>query len=167
VRGSVIAQNAIVEFWGCTIGQHFTTLSGLSQATGAEVWAPTVQTAPQELGRFFVTRTRQEGEESRAESVYLRHSSDVRPSEQTRFRDYLLQIYDALAANFEVTTPTADDEQRLIYMRDLFDRSGGIIHVMALGTESDVLVRPGEGQAWVDLWRSYRYRPNPLAETEE
>jgi hypothetical protein len=66
----------------------------------------------------------------------------------------LLGRYAELAANGDIL-PIKGEADRLTFMRDLFNRSGGNIrHILIEQKSNKSHVRPGRQEKWLELWKS-------------
>ncbi len=166
VREHVMAPGAVVEFWGCSIGAHYGAQAAWTTATGTQFRAPTqrMEIAPY----VFPERRARRGE--RGPRVYqirnrrwviYTHTDQIPPRRQARFRQWLIEKYRDLAANREIreTTPARNDDAKVAYMQNLFNRSGGIVRFMQITVrETGAQVRPGQ-PAWLGLWETAEFNP--------
>jgi hypothetical protein len=73
---------------------------------------------------------------------------------QRSFNDWLLERYAEFVANGDIL-PIKDKAQRLIFMRDLFDHANGKMrHIVILKKSDQTLIRPGNQQKWLALWKT-------------
>lgn len=166
VRENVMANDAIVEFWGCHIGTDIGARAAWSTAFGQEFRAPI---ARQETGgyRYYRrvnsgTRGAQRVPGRRGWWLRVTNTSDVPPSGQQHFRDRLLNWYSELLASQEIieTNPPRNEDQQFEYMRHLFDRSQGTIRFIQI-REGSHTFRPGQ-EGWLRLWNTEPFNPTRL-----
>jgi hypothetical protein len=137
-----MAPGAQVEFWGCYVG-------GIQQA--GDAWAGLFNSSIRSTrGEMHIAT-----ETFRTNNGVARKVSDVPKTKkvQEKFTAWLLAQYKVLRASGEAKALKTDDE-KLDYMRDLFDRSGGVIRSRYVNeTGAAAKYRPNE-QGEADLWES-------------
>lgn len=137
-----MAPGAQVEFWGCYVG-------GIQQA--GDAWAGLFNSSIRSTrGEMHIAT-----ETFRTNNGIARKVADVPKTKkvQEKFTAWLLARYAVLSASGEARALKSVDE-KLAYMRDLFDRSGGVIRSRYVNeTGATAKYRPNEkGEA--DLWES-------------
>ncbi len=169
IVAEVMARDAVVEFWGCNIGQSKKTGEAWSELFRSDfkATAHTMRTGENEFYRPAERRsdgTMEEGrtiEGNQGSWVKVTRSAEVDKRNinlQRDFRRWLLKQYDHLVANGDIKQIPNEDE-RIPYMRNLFDRSqGSIRHILIEENETERTVRPGDREAWAQLWKTFEYK---------
>jgi hypothetical protein len=137
-----MAPGAQVEFWGCYVG-------GIQQA--GDAWAGLFNSSIRSTrGEMHIAT-----ETFRTSNGVARKVADVPKTKkvQEKFTAWLLAQYAVLSASGEAKALKTNDE-KIDYMRELFDRSGGVIRSRYVNeTGATAKYRPNEkGEA--DLWES-------------
>lgn len=137
---AAMAKGGYVEIWGCNIGG--------------------VPGAPEAWAGLFDAPIRSTGAEMRvATDIFVYRNQTYTSSAkvpkakntQASFRTFLLEKYQVLSATGEIPAMKTEDEQ-FAYMKDLFDRSSGVIRSRVLTTHgSKTPHRPG-GEKEMELW---------------
>jgi hypothetical protein len=139
---TAMAPGAEVEFWGCYLGAIPEAGKAWADLFGAQVKSTTGEV---KVGHedFVVSGVGQ-----------IKHSSKVKGKNVEKlFRKWLLARHKMLSATNEAPRLGTDDE-RFTYMKDLFDRSGGVIRSRVVeDTRTKKRHRPGE-QKELDLWET-------------
>jgi hypothetical protein len=140
---AAIAKGGSVEIWGCNIGG--------------------VQGAPEAWAGLFDAPIRSTGAEMRVftdtfeyDKKTITSSAKVpkQKNPQATFRKFLLEKYQLLSATAEIPALKTEDE-RFVYMKDLFDRSGGVIRSRALTAHGSTTPnRPGSEKE-MELWHTF------------
>ncbi len=154
----VMTPGAVVEFWGCNIGNVPEAGRAWSSLFGSKFKA-TTETFKTEHGRYYRPAARGERGQTipnqKGTWIRVTRTSDVDKRNrglQDHFRQWLLQTYGELVQNGDIL-PIKDQAEQLQYMRDLFDRSDGdIIHIIVMKKSDRSLVRPGDQSSWAKLW---------------
>jgi len=137
-----MAPGAQVEFWGCYVG-------GIQQA--GDAWAGLFNSSIRSTrGEMHIAT-----ETFRTNNGIARKVADVPKTKkvQEKFTAWLLAQYAVLSASGEAKALKSNDE-KLTFMRELFDRSGGVIRSRYVNeTGATAKYRPNE-QGEADLWES-------------
>jgi len=137
-----MAPGAQVEFWGCYVG-------GIQQA--GDAWAGLFNSSIRSTrGEMHIAT-----ETFRTNKGVAHKVADVPTTKkvQDKFTAWLLAQYALLSASGEAKA-LKTDEEKLAYMRDLFDRSGGVIRSRYVNESgATAKYRPNE-QGEADLWES-------------
>jgi hypothetical protein len=156
----VMAPSAQIEFWGCNIGAVPAAGEAWSQAFGAE-FSATSETFKTGFDEFVRPADKGEtGEKVPGHGgTWVRVTSTSEIDSRSRglqasFRKWLLTRYAEFVANGDIL-PIDNKAERLAYMRDLFDRSGGQIRHILIEQKSDQQkIRPGNQKVWLKLWKT-------------
>ena len=135
---TALAPGGSVEFWGCNLG----SVPGAGEAWAKLFNAPVRSTfGDMKIGVF--------------EFPGLKASKNVPKDKksQARFRTTLLGWYKTLSSTGEVPALKTEDEQ-FAYMKNLFDKSNGVIRSRAVTRKSDSQVfRPGDAKE-DEMWHT-------------
>jgi hypothetical protein len=172
VRASM-TKDALVEFWGCNIG---------NVPVAGEAWSRIFNSTFKATSKTFragkyewmrLARKTERGELAKVGQKWFR----VVPTRNTKeidvlgngsrrkFTTWLLRIYVELVANGDILPRQGRDNQ-VKYMRDLFDRSGGDIKYIEICDKTSgncdkpggKSVRPGNPSEWKKLWKEFNFR---------
>jgi hypothetical protein len=152
---------AVVEFWGCNIGnvqKAGETWSTLFQST----FKATTETFKTFFDNYYRRASAKEQGETipglRGHWIRVTHTGEVDSRKkrlQAHFRRWLLQRYNELVKNGDVL-PIKGQDQQIAFMRDLFDRSGGDIrHILVERKKDHTRIRPGDQGNWANLWKTF------------
>ena len=174
---SVMTENAVVEFWGCNLGDVPHAGEDWSRIFNSTFKAPikTFRTGFDEYYRG--ARKNEEGETVIVQGkpkkvVRVKNTSEIDElsrADQTIFTRWLLKIYGQLVINGDIL-PRKGTENQLNYMRDLFNRSEGHIkHIEIVDETQKPLhpIRPGQHRAWKTHWKEFTFRIGNRPETEK
>ncbi|MDJ0632277.1 MAG: DUF4157 domain-containing protein [Xenococcaceae cyanobacterium MO_188.B29] len=170
VRRDVMANDAMVEFWGCNIGSDVAASGAWSTAFGRRFRA---QTGRMETGTHKYYRPVRRGtpgaQRVRGQRGWWRRVTnlgEVPAGLQQHFRTWLLRLYLELAATGEIreTRPPRNEERRFQYMRSLFDRSRGVIRFMKITERTSGRTFRPRQQGWLDLWQTEPFNPLRLTD---
>ena len=166
VRDKVMAPGAVAEFWGCNIGAYHSALRAWSTALGSEFRAIPERLITKEL-EFATKPTRKRPRQLFTHTSQIDNHKSQRLKED--FRKWCVQAYDILVSTGEIDKgkiPRKRDE-KIAYIRDLFDRSGGKIRRIAVqnrGSKQNVYPSPAQMGQWLTLWKSVKFDPMALAD---
>lgn len=165
IMKDVMSPGAVVEFWGCYVGQSPEALKAWSSVFGSRFTAPTdvFMTEPDVYHRRAEKGQRGEVHPGQPGTwVQVTSTSEIdsrNPNLKAHFRQWLLKRYQELVANEDILPQPNEDAQEK-YMRDLFNRSAGDIKHLQIGKEeSQESTRPGDRPKWMKLWQSYPVNP--------
>lgn len=169
----VMTPDAVVEFWGCSLGGYEKSArawSGLFQrrfvATSEHLridpWRYWILLGPAD------SRHRKPGEEivtdeARHRWLAKRAETSAEVDEHgaqasSRFDEFLFARYQSLVADGQIP-PVAGDRNAIVsHMRRMFDAQLGAVHELAIPTSSGP-VGPGQPARWNRLWRVLEPRP--------
>lgn len=160
---NAMTPDAVVEFWGCNIG---------TVPKAGEAWSNLFQSKFKATGDTFKTgfdqfyRRPDPGEQGKIvdglkdEVVQVVNSSEVY-SRNTNliksFESWLLRRYDELVTNGDILpVPVKGRKNRLLLMKDIFNKSNGDIKYIQIERKSDSkLIRPGNKKRWKKLWKEF------------
>jgi hypothetical protein len=138
-----MAKGGHVEIWGCNIGG----VPGATEAWSGLFDAP-IRSTGAEMRVFTDTFTY--GKKTITSSAKVPKSKNP----QASFRKFLLEKYQMLSTTGEIPALKTGDEQ-FAYMKDLFDRSGGVLRSRALTTHGSTTPnRPGSEKE-MELWHEF------------
>ena len=163
----VMAPGAQVEFWGCNIGAVPKAGEAWSQVFESEFTA-TSETFKTGFDEFMRPAGRGEAGETVAGHAgsWIKVTNTDEIAKRSKglkisFNKWLLARYAEFIANGDIL-PIDDKTERLAYMRDLFNRSGGQIRHILIEQKSDQShIRPGNQKVWLNLWKTTPAPGNP------
>ena len=147
---AAMAKGANVEFWGCYLGSVQQAGQAWADLTGAPIHST--------KGEMHVSSEKFVYATGRKTSAQARASKDVPKSAKKYFDKWLLTNYKVMAATGEAPK-FATDTEKVTYMTDLFDRSGGELRTRVI-TEKGGKAHHRPGSAGeLRLWEETT--PNP------
>jgi outer membrane protein OmpA-like peptidoglycan-associated protein len=173
VMNKVMTPDAVVEFWGCSLGGY--EKSG--QAWAALFHRPVAATTGHleiDPWRYWIllapvgSRRRGTGEREvtdaagrrwLAKSARTSAEVDKQGSQASRgFDEFLFVRYQSLVADGQIPSVAGDRSTIVSHMRRMFDAQHGAIHELAVSTPSGP-VGPGQRARWNRLWRVFEPQP--------
>jgi outer membrane protein OmpA-like peptidoglycan-associated protein len=177
----VLTPDAVVEFWGCSLGGY---------TRSARAWAtlfqrPLVATAGHlkiDPWEYWIkigpagTRAAQPGERELTDAAGKRwlakqamssaEAYSYGPLPGRAFDEFLQERYRSLVAAGQIAPVGNDPNVILPHMRQLFDAQLGAVHELAIPTQAG-RAGPGQPAQWNRLWRTFQPRPlGPAVRTE-
>jgi outer membrane protein OmpA-like peptidoglycan-associated protein len=174
VMGEVMTPDAVVEFWGCSLGGY---------EKSGQAWAELFQrpvaatTGHLEIDpwRYWIlvapagSRRRGAGEREVTDAAgqrWLAKSAQTSagvdkhgPQASHGFDEFLFARYQSLVADGQIPSVAGDRSAIVSHMRRMFDAQHGAVHELAVSTPSG-RVGPGQRARWSRLWRIFE--PLPL-----
>jgi outer membrane protein OmpA-like peptidoglycan-associated protein len=169
----VMTPDALVEFWGCSLGGY---------TTSARAWAtlfqrPLLATAGHlkiDPWEYWIkigpagTRNAQPGEQERTDAAGKRwllkramssaEAYSYGPLPGHAFDEFLQERYLSLVAEGQIASVGNDPDVILPHMRQMFDAQLGAVRALAVPTPAGK-VGPGQPAQWNRLWRTFEPRP--------
>jgi hypothetical protein len=139
---SAMAPGAEVNFWGCYIGGVPEAGMAWSNLFGTSVGSTT--------GQMKIERSDFQYKEGKKTKT-AKSSKEVPDNAQAFFKKFLLDQYKVMSATGEAPQLKGEDKQ-VEYMKDLFDRGGGVIRKRAIDTGGGKMARPGDATE-LQLWK--------------
>jgi outer membrane protein OmpA-like peptidoglycan-associated protein len=173
IMREVMTPDAVVEFWGCSLGGYEKSAQAWSALFQRRV-AATAEHLRIDPWRYWMllapagSRHRGTGEEivtDEARHSWLakraQTSAEVDkqgPRASSRFDEFLFARYQSLVADGQIPHVTGDRSAIVSHMRGMFDAQQGAVHELAVSTPSGP-VGPGQRARWNRLWRVFEPRP--------
>lgn len=173
VMREVMTKDAVVEFWGCSLGRY-----GKSGRAWAALFQRPVLATTGHLEidpwAFWMTlapagsRRRQAGEKEVTDAAGRRwlakraltsaEAYSHGPQTSRAFEEFLLTRYRSLVAEGQISSVGDDLSTIIAHMRQMFDVQEGAVHELTVSTPS-AKVGPGERAKWNKLWRIFQPQP--------
>lgn len=161
IAKKVMTSKAVVEFWGCNIGDVPKTGKALSGLFNAKVKA-TGETFKTGFDKYYRPVDKGETPDLTSDGKQLKQVVDTADIDArgsgwiNHFNGWLLKRYQELVTNGDIRR-IKGKAKRITYMRGLFNRSSGTLrHILVENDSSGEQVRPGSRRKWMKLWKTFK-----------
>jgi hypothetical protein len=158
---SVMAPQAVVEFWGCNIGKS--QLAGKAWANLFQSrFSATTATLKTEFDHYLLPAKKGEKgfhvKGKKGPFRQVKHTSELdelSDEEKMKFQEWLQDLYWFLVENGDLPNVDRSYEEMMEYMIELFNRSNGDIRALAIETSKGNVIGPGNQDEWKRVWVTF------------